>query len=92
MIYSITGYEIAYSASTTANPYTPYMIIVRSNGALGTYKVLATYTGNQYGVANGDVIKASIVGNIITAYKNGVVMGTATDSTYTTGSPGKDRS
>jgi len=43
---------------------------------------------SQYGVANGDVIKASMVGNVITADINGVRVLQATDSTYASGSPG----
>ena len=39
-------------------------------------------------VKTGDVVKATIVGNVITAYLNGIAVGTATDSTYTTGNPG----
>jgi hypothetical protein len=42
----------------------------------------------QYGIADGDTVKATIVGNVITAYLNGVAVGSATDSTYNTGSPG----
>ena len=34
------------------------------------------------------MVKATIVGNVITAYLNGVEVGTATDATYATGSPG----
>jgi hypothetical protein len=34
------------------------------------------------------VVKATIVGNVITAYKNGVELGHVTDNTYSTGNPG----
>ncbi len=34
------------------------------------------------------MVKATIAGNVITAYLNGVKVGTATDATYATGSPG----
>ena len=34
------------------------------------------------------MVKATIVGHVITAYLNGAPVGTANDSTYTTGSPG----
>ena len=37
---------------------------------------------------NGDVIKATIVGKVITAYINGVDKLQATDSKYSSGSPG----
>lgn len=45
-------------------------------------------TGSQYGVATGDVIKASIHGNVITVYINGVQTLQATDKTYASGNPG----
>jgi len=82
---SCTGYEISFKASKTASAY---LIIVRWNGKLGDFTYLKRYDGAQYGVKDGDVVKATIVGNVITAYLNGVQVGTATDSTYTTGSPG----
>ena len=45
-------------------------------------------SGSQYGVKNGDVISAKMVGNVITAYKNGVQLGQTIDNTYASGSPG----
>jgi hypothetical protein len=39
-------------------------------------------------VKTGDVVKATIVGNEIKTYKNGVLMGTAKDNTYIHGNPG----
>jgi len=39
-------------------------------------------------VANGDVVKATIVGDVITVYINGVQINQARDSTYATGNPG----
>jgi hypothetical protein len=33
-------------------------------------------------------VKATIVGNVITTYINGIQVGRATDSTYATGQPG----
>jgi hypothetical protein len=44
--------------------------------------------GTPYGVADGDIVKATIVGNVITAYINGVQVLQATDGTYASGSPG----
>jgi hypothetical protein len=79
------GYEISYSAKDTDSDY---FIIVRWNGGSGDFTVLADGQGKQYGVKTGDVIKATIVGNIIKTYKNGVLMGTAKDNTYIFGKPG----
>ena len=80
--HSITGYEVSFSTSSG------YLIIVRGNGARGDFTILSNLTGPQYMAENGDVVKATVVGNLISAYKNGVLMGQVTDSTYSTGSPG----
>jgi hypothetical protein len=83
--HSCTGYEISFKATKSASAY---LIIVRWNGPVGDFTYLKNSTGAQYGIAEGDTVKATIVGNVITAYLNGVAVGTATDSTYTTGNPG----
>jgi hypothetical protein len=80
-----TGYEINYKFS---NDSTAYMTIVRWNGGLGNFTTLQQLTGQQFGVANGDTVSATIVGNVITSFKNGVQQGQVTDSTFTSGSPG----
>ena len=51
----------------------------------GVYTQLAASVG---GGASGDILKLTAIGNIITLYRSGVQISTATDSTYTTGSPG----
>jgi hypothetical protein len=83
--HRITGYEIDYEFSTNS---TGYMQIVRWDGAVGNFTVLHTYHGQQFGVTDGDTVMATIVGNVITAYKNGVQQGQVTDNTYSSGSPG----
>jgi hypothetical protein len=83
--HSCTGYEISFKATETSGAY---LIIVRWNGAVGDFSYLLNVSGAQYGVTEGDVVKATIAGNVITAYLNGVQMGSATDATYATGSPG----
>jgi hypothetical protein len=77
------GYEITFSLAPNS-----YLLIVRWNGPLGNYTVLSNPSGTQYQAKPGDVVKATIVGHVITAYKNGVQMGQATDTTYITGNPG----
>ena len=77
--------QINFRCSKTKNAYTE---IVRWNGPLGDFTYLSRATGPQSGVANGDVVKATIVGDVITAYINGVQVLRATDNTYTSGSPG----
>lgn len=70
-----TGYEINFSAVTGNN----YVQIVRWNGPLGSFTILASA---QLAVSNGATVKATISGNTITAYINGVQVLQATDSTY----------
>jgi hypothetical protein len=65
-----------------------YAEIVRWNGRLGDFTYLDRHNGTQFGVKSGDVVKAAIKGNVITAYINGKQVAQATDSTYTTGRPG----
>jgi hypothetical protein len=79
------GYEINFRCSKTSNAYTQ---IVRWNGPLGQFTLLDAAGGAQYGVAEGDVVKATIVGSLITAYINGVQVLRATDVTYASGNPG----
>jgi len=83
--HQATGYEICFRCSKSARAYTT---IVRWNGPLGNFTYLKTANGSQYGVANGDVVKATIEGNVIKAFINGVQVLRATDDTYKSGSPG----
>jgi len=80
-----TGYEILFRCSKSKDAYAE---IVRWNGPLGSFTYLDRHNGAQYGVATGDVVKATIAGNVITAYINGVQVAQATDSTYPNGHPG----
>ena len=79
------GYEITYKSSQSAGAYVG---IVRWNGAVGNFTRLSSNNGAQFGVKNGDVVSATIVGNVITGYKNGVQVVQATDNQITTGNPG----
>jgi hypothetical protein len=83
--HSITGYEVFFRCLKTESAYAQ---IVRWNGALGDFTTLALNGGAQYGVADGDVVKATSVGNAITGYVNGVEVISATDNTFTGGNPG----
>ncbi len=83
--HNATGYEIYFKCS---KDHKAYCSIVRWNGALGSFTYLNIIYGSKYGVAVGDVIKATMIGNVITAYKNGVQMLQATDNTFTSGNPG----
>ncbi|SRR5258706_1667962 len=76
-----TGYEV----NCSVKPGDPYMQIVRWNGALGDFTQL---NGSNVGCVDGDVLKATISGSKITAYKNGKAIITVTDTKFTTGLPG----
>jgi hypothetical protein len=81
---SARGYECLFN-------YAGGVDIVRWNGALGNFTPL-TITGGAgdlgRDLVSGDVIKATIVGNVISSYINGVLRAQATDSTFATGQPG----
>jgi hypothetical protein len=83
--HSATGYEINFRCSKTEKAYSE---IVRWNGPLGNFTYLSQHNGSQYGVKDGDVVKAAIVGDVITVYINGVQVNQAKDSTYKSGNPG----
>jgi len=78
-----TGYEINCSALANS----PYIQIVRWNGALGDFTYVNNSDTTHY-VRDGDVIKATIIGSTITVYLNGTQIITGTDSTFATGNPG----
>ena len=62
--------------------------IVRQDGTLGGFTVLSP-TGSGYSVlGTGDVVRAKIVGSVITVYVNGVEAMTVTDTVITNGQPG----
>jgi len=64
--------------------------IVRWNGPFAKFTVLSGTGSGKLGrrLVTGDVIKATVVGNTITAYINGVQIRRATDSMWTSGQPG----
>ena len=83
--HNATGYEVLFRCSKTANAYAS---VVRWDGRLGKFTYLSQKKGPEFGVADGDIVKATAVGSVITGYINGVEVIRATDSTYTDGSPG----
>jgi len=83
--HSCDGYEISYSLKEGKEAY---LIIVRWNGPLADFTYLLNVQGAQYAVKTGDVVRATIVGNEIKAFKNGSLMGTAKDAAYVRGHPG----
>jgi hypothetical protein len=83
--HSTTGYEcLARCLSSESS----YLEIVRWDGPLGKFTYLARKRGRDYALKHGDTVKASVVGNVITVYVNGVKKAQATDDTFKTGNPG----
>jgi hypothetical protein len=81
-----TGYEILWRCLTNKDAYTQ---VVRWNGPVGNFTYLDDkHMGVGNGVADGDIVSASIVGDLISVYRNGSLLFTANDKTYKTGNPG----
>ena len=80
---SAQGYECTFN-------YAGGVQIVRWNGPLGNFTDLPTTGPGNLGrdLVSGDVIKATIVGNVISTFINGVLRAQAVDSTFATGQPG----
>jgi hypothetical protein len=80
-----TGYEVFWRCLKTPSAYVE---IVRWNGKVRDWTSLKKHTGAQYGVKDGDLVEATITGNVIKGFINGVEVISVTDDTYTEGSPG----
>ncbi len=80
-----TGYEVFWRCLKTQKAYVE---IVRWNGKLGEWTSLKKHTGAQYGVKDGDLVEATISGNVIKGYVNGVEVISAMDNTYKEGNQG----
>jgi hypothetical protein len=80
-----TGYECFARCMDSSSSYVQ---IVRWNGPLGQFTYLADKSGTNYGLKNGDILKASVVGNTITVEINGVEKARVKDDTFKTGNPG----
>lgn len=85
----ITGYEINFRCLYN-QPGNQYIQMVGWDGGLGNFHYLPNYsvTSAFNGIRDGDVLKATIIGNAITVYINGVVAAEGTDSSWATGNPG----
>ena len=79
------GYEVFWRCLKTDGGYAE---IVRWNGKIGDFTSLKKLVGKDYGVADGDLIEASITGNVIKGYVNGKEMISAVDDKIQSGSPG----
>lgn len=82
-----TGYEVTYSINGG------YVDIVRWNGPLATIGAVNgefTQLIHQVraNVANGDVVRSTVIGSTITAYVNGSQVAQVTDTKWVAGQPG----
>ena len=75
--HSCTGYEISFRCLHPGG----YAQIVRWNGPLGDFTYV-NYITNYPGIADGDVISATVNGNLIIGYVNGVEVIRGTDSHF----------
>jgi hypothetical protein len=81
---SARGYECTFN-------YLGQVLAARWNGTLSDYTALALTGGAgnlSRDLQDGDIIKCTIAGNVISLYINGVLRGQATDSTFADGQPG----
>ena len=83
--HSCTGYEVFWRCLKTE---TAYAEIVRWNDTIRDFTSLARKQGPEFGVKNGDVVEATIIGNVIRSFVNGVEVLSATDDVYKSGQPG----
>jgi hypothetical protein len=83
--HSCRGYEVFWRALKTDEGYAE---IVRWNGEIGDWTSLERKVGAEFGVEDGDVVEATIVGNVITSIKNGVKIMSVIDDTFAHGAPG----
>ncbi len=83
--HNCTGYEIMFRCSKIPKAYCS---IARWEGPLGKFTMLKEAFGSQYGVKDGDVVKASMVGTILTVYINGNQIIQLSDDKFANGNPG----
>jgi hypothetical protein len=83
--HKTTGYECF---ARCVDSRSSYVEIVRWDGPVGKFTYLARMHGAGFGLTNGDTLKASVIGNVITVSINGVQKAQVTDDTFKTGNPG----
>ncbi|PWB61685.1 MAG: hypothetical protein C3F14_11420 [Deltaproteobacteria bacterium] len=89
--HSITGYEI--NNRCLRGHAESYLQIAKWSGPLATviedFTMLFAQTGAEWGVQDGDVVRAEIIGDTIRVWVNGVLKATVVDpSPFPSGSPG----
>ena len=83
--HTCDGYEVFWRCSKSEAAYAE---IVRWNDKIGDFTSLARAVGPQFGVQHGDIVEATIVGNQIRSYVNGVEVLSAVDDKFPAGGPG----
>ena len=84
-LHNCTGYEVMFRCSKIPQAYCN---IARWEGPLGKFTYIAKTKGSKYGVKTGDVVKATIIGDVLRVYINGVQIIRVTDGKFATGNPG----
>lgn len=80
-----TGYEVFWRCLKSGEGYAE---IARWNGAVGDFTSLVRLVGAEYGVVHGDVIAATIEGDLIKGFVNGREVISVVDDIFRTGAPG----
>ena len=80
-----TGYEVMFRCTKIPQAYCN---IARWEGPLGKFTMLKETRGSEYGVKDGDVVKATMIGRILTVYINGVQKIQLSDDKFASGNPG----
>ncbi len=83
--HNCTGYEVMFRCSRTPQAYCN---IARWEGSLGKFTMLKETYGSEYGVRDGDVVKATMIGKLLTVYINGIQMIQLSDDRFANGNPG----
>jgi hypothetical protein len=77
------GYEVNFRCTHDGTQYTQ---VVRWEGPLGSFSYITSLAGP--GISNGDTVKATIVGSLITVYINNVAIFSVNDTKWKDGNPG----
>lgn len=83
--HSCTGYEVMFRCSKIQRAYCN---VARWEGPLGKFTMLKESYGSQYGVEDGDVVKATMIGTLLTVYINGAQVVQLRDDRFPSGNPG----
>jgi hypothetical protein len=83
--HNCTGYEVMFRCTKIPQAYCN---IARWDGPLGKYTMLKETGGSRYGVKTGDVVKATMIGKILTVYINGKQVVQISDGSFSSGNPG----